>query len=175
MLYKDALKQALERYELLISKYKTPLDIPTDDVRFEESEDWVQGRVMEVGKWYLWVDGGNRYKRTHPFRTNMVSSEQHIIMIPKIFEGKLQTVKDFDALWYLTGPNSKLFDANYIDGYYIDEENIQWHDIKDLKLGLDSFGIPLTSNWVIGPLEGLDMLLKSMDFLNWNHNPLEVK
>ena len=162
MLYKDALKQALERYELLISKYKTPLDIPKND--------WVQGRVMEVGKWYLWADGGGRYKTSDEW-----SREQHIIMIPKIFESKVQTSKDFDALWYLSGTNHKLFDANYIDELYLDKENMQWHGILDLELELDSFGIQPTSYWVIGPLEELDIPLEYRGFLNWNHNPLEVK
>ena len=159
MLYKDALQQALERYEMLISKYKTPLDIPKNA--------WILGNDMEVGKWYLWVLDGGRYKTS-----NEISREQHIIMIPEKFNGKLQNFQDFDALWYLSAANQKLFDANYIDELYLDKENMQWHGILDLELELDSFGIQPTSYWVIGPLEELDMPLKSMDFLNWKDNPL---
>ena len=81
---------AKKAYQFLINRYKTPLDIPKNA--------WMQGKDMEVGKWYLWTDGGSEEKGpTHL---------QYIIMIPELFNNKVQTVNNFDALWYLTSPVS---------------------------------------------------------------------
>ena len=158
----NVLKQAIDAYELLIQAYKTPLDIPQNA--------WIKGKDIEVGKWYLWVYGGGDYQIS-----NEISREQYIIMIPEYYNGEGQTAQDFNVLWFLHGPNANLFDADYIDSHYADKENMQWHDIRDLELELESFGIVPETNWIVGPLDELDILLEFMNFLNWTENPLEVK
>ena len=97
-------------------------------------------------------------------------------MIPEYFNGEGQTGQDFNALWYLHGSNSQLFITDYdpetgVESYD-DKENMQWHGIRDLELELESFGIVSEQNWVIGPLDELDIPLEFMNFLNWNSNPL---
>ena len=156
-------QQAIDAYELLIQAYKTPLDIPQNA--------WIKGKDIEVGKWYLWVTEGGRYQIS-----GEISAQQHIIMIPESFNGEGQTAQEFDALWYLHGSNSQLFITDYdpetgVESYD-DKENMQWHGIRDLELELESFGIVSEQNWVIGPLDELDIPLEFMNFLNWNSNPL---
>ena len=155
-------QQAIDAYELLIQAYKTPLDIPQNA--------WIRGKDIEVGKWYLWVHGGGSYQISDD------NWQQHIIMIPESFNGEGQTAQEFDALWYLHGPNSQLFFTNYdpetgVESYD-DRKYAKWHSIRDLELELESFGLVGDQNWVIGPLDELDIPLEFMNFLNWKSNPL---
>ena len=157
---REAIIKAMEAYQFLINKYKTPLDIPENA--------WMQGKDMEIGKWYLWVNEGRRYQTS-----NKVSSEQHIIMIPKLFNNKVQTVKNFDALWYLHGPNFSLFQADLDDddSTYLKKNEMEWYSKADLDIELDDFGLMHKWNFVVGPLE-----YGEREFLNWGlKNPWEVK
>lgn len=163
-------QQAIDAYELLIQAYKTPLDIPQNA--------WIKGKDIEVGKWYLWVQGGESYQIS-----DEISAQQHIIMIPESLNGEGQTAQEFDALWCLQGKNINYFGDNsqlFITDYdpetgvksYDDKENMQWQSIRVLELELESFGLEGGQNWVIGPLDELDIPLEFINFLNWNSNPL---
>ena len=152
----EAYKQAIQAYTALTKKYKSPKDIPEDV--------WVTGNDMEIGKWYLWVDGG------HDLDLGVEFSEQHLIMIPKMFEGRsrIQTIKDFDVLWYLTGIDGGQVRYNL---YRKNKEVIEWMPKELLTITLDSFGLVESKKYVIGPLE-YDS--KSF-FMNWQESPFEVK
>ena len=149
---KEAMRvDAKKAYQFLIDKYNTPLDIPKNA--------WMQGKDMEIGKWYLWVNQGKTYQFDIP------STEQHIIMIPELHHDKVQTVKDFNVLWYLHGPNFKLFNTGLSEG-------TKWHSKEDLDIELESFGLVEESYFVVGPLE----YGGGVDFINWgSKNPWEVK
>lgn len=157
----EARIKAKEAYQFLINKYKTPLNIPKND--------WMQGKDMEIGKWYLWVNEGSRYQTS-----NKVSTEQHIIMIPELFNDRVQTIKNFDALWYLHGPNYRLFNADLDDDgvTYLKRNEMEWHSKADLDIELDAFGLREKEYWVVGPLEYDDR----GEFINWgSKNPWDVK
>lgn len=148
----EAYEQAIQVYDVLTKKYKFPKDIP--------EEAWITGNDMEIGKWYLWVDGG--------FYGD-IGGEQHIIMVPEMFEGyrsRKQTIKDFDALWYLTRINDGTYNL-----YKRKEGVIEWMPKEQLTITMDSFGLAESEKWVVGPLEYDSKSL----FMNWHENPLEVK
>ncbi len=158
---REAIIKAKEAYQFLINKYKTPLNIPKNA--------WMQGKDMEIGKWYLWVNEGSRYQTS-----NKVSTEQHIIMIPGLFNDRGQRVKDFDALWYLHGPNFSLFqaDSDDDDSTYLKKNEMEWYSKADLDIELDDFGLMENAYWVVGPLE----YGNKEEFINWgSKNPWEVK
>lgn len=149
---------AKKAYQFLINRYKTPLDIPKNA--------WMQGKDMEVGKWYLWTDGGSEEKGpTHL---------QYIIMIPELFNNKVQTVNNFDALWYLTSPVSKLYyPLTKKKSLFAEELKVllQWYSKEYLDITLESFGLAENEFWVLGPLQHLPK-----PFMNWgDYNPWEVK
>tara|TARA_S200002703_G_scaffold96949_1_gene83763 strand:+ start:6487 stop:6969 length:483 start_codon:yes stop_codon:yes gene_type:complete len=153
----EAYKQGIQAYDTLTKKYKSPKDIP--------EKAWITGRDMEIGKWYLWVDGGHY----SDFKEDEFL-QQHIVMIPEtigMYRTRKQTIKDFDALWYLSDIN----DGKY--QLYRKKENgvLGWAPKGKLTITLDSFGLVEGKKYVIGPLE---YDFKSL-FMNWDSNPLEVK
>ncbi len=157
----EAYKQAIQAYADLTKKYKSPKDIP--------KEAWITGNDMEIGKWYLWVGGGgDAFEVSAP---TWVAYEQHLVMVPEMWKGhpsRIQTIKDFDALWYLTRIDEEQGTYNL---YKIKEGVIEWMPKEQLTITLNSFGLDEYSKYVIGPLE---YDFKSF-FMNWDESPLEVK
>lgn len=154
----EAYEQAIQAYAYLTKKYKSPKDIP--------EEAWITGNDMEIGKWYLWVDGG--HSSTSYGEEFM---EQHIIMVPEMFEGyrsRIQTIKDFDALWYLTGKDEE---QGTYKLYRKKNGVIEWMPKEQLTITLDSFGLAESEKWVVGPLEYDSKSL----FMNWQENPWRAK
>ena len=116
---KEAYEQAIQAYAALTKKYKFPTDIP--------EEAWITGNDMEVGKWYLWVQGG--YESISSGDKFM---QQDIVMVPEIFKGRSnpQTIKDFKGLWYLTGKDK---DQGTSNPYKRKEGVIEWMPKENLK------------------------------------------
>jgi hypothetical protein len=160
----EAYEQAIQAYNVLTKKYKSPKDIP--------EEAWITGNDMEIGKWYLWVDGGHD---SASYGEKFM--EQHIVMVPEMFEGygsRIQTIKDFDALWYLTGIDEGQGTYNL---YKIKKGVSEWMPKEQLTITLDSFGLAESEvhmgskKWIVGPLEYDSKSL----FMNWQESPFEVK
>lgn len=150
----EAYKQAIQAYEFLTKKYKSPKDIP--------KKAWIKGKDIEVGKWYLWAYPGHNSESE--FSGN-VYTQQHLIMITK------NLTQDLTDLWYFTGVNQWGTKTNQL--FTFDQNGlVEWNAKEKLEIYFNSFNINTKEKYVVGPLEyGSEFSF----FINWNESPWEVK